>query len=196
MTEQQIMNTFLHINPATGVLSPGRFFPTTHCDDRPANMLIDMIVIHGISLPPGEFGSSYIEQFFCGSLPIAMHPYFATIATLKVAPHLFIDRLGVITQFVPFHKRAWHAGLSSFKEKENCNDFSIGIELEGTDDLPYERIQYQVLAPLIALLMRTYPAIISERIVGHSDIAPNRKTDPGPFFDWMHLKDLLSYLSY
>jgi len=185
------MNTILSIDTERGLLTPGRFLPSPHCDDRPANIPIDMLVVHGISLPPGEFGSSYIEQFFCGTLPISKHPYFSTIASLKVSSHLFITRLGTLTQFVPFHKRAWHAGISRFKDKENCNDFSIGIELEGTDELPYEKVQYQILAEVILLLIRTYPNITEERIVGHNDIAPNRKTDPGPFFDWTYLKELL-----
>lgn len=185
------MNTVLNIDSLSGLLVPGRFLPSAHYNDRPTNTRIDMIVIHGISLPPGEFGSACIEQFFCGTLETASHPYFSTIADLKVSSHLLIDRLGVITQFVPFHQRAWHAGISQFKDQQNCNDFSIGIELEGTDEIPYEKVQYQVLAKVIALLMHTYSDITPERIVGHNEIAPTRKTDPGPHFDWMYLKELL-----
>jgi AmpD protein len=168
-----------------------RYLPSPHCDMRPENMLVDMIVIHGISLPPGQFGSKSIEQFFCGELDYSQHSYFATIETLRVSPHLLIDRLGEVFQFVPFSKRAWHAGKSFFNGRKECNDFSIGIELEGTDDVPYEKNQYEQLASVITILMKTYPSIKREHIVGHADIAPGRKTDPGPSFDWAYLNSLL-----
>lgn len=174
-----------------GLLLSHPFYPSPHCDDRPQDSVIDMIVIHGISLPPGEFETGEIKNFFCGHLNYGAHPYFETIISLKVSAHLLIERRGKVMQFVPFVKRAWHAGVSSFKGQINCNDFSIGIELEGTDDLPYEKIQYEKLANLIQLLMKTYPLITKERVVGHAEIAPGRKTDPGLSFDWSYLYGLL-----
>jgi AmpD protein len=174
-----------------GLLHGALYKASPHCDPRPPAIAIDMIVIHNISLPPGQFGQNMVESFFCGKLDSAAHPYFATIADLKVSAHLFIDRQGQLTQFVPFLQRAWHAGVSSFEGRSCCNDFSIGIELEGTDDLPYEQAQYAALAQIIPLLMRTYPTIKPERIVGHADIAPNRKTDPGLTFDWAYLRSTI-----
>jgi AmpD protein len=174
-----------------GLLKSAKYLPSNHCDDRPENQLIDMIVIHNISLPPGEFGTGSVEKFFCDQLDVSQHPFFSTIHHLKVAAHLFINREGAVTQFVPFSKRAWHAGQSIFQGRERCNDFSIGIELEGTDHIPFEEKQYVTLSQIIRLLMKIYPAITRERIVGHSDIAPQRKTDPGPAFDWNFLDCLL-----
>lgn len=185
----------MKVDAANGLLTPCQYLASPHWDNRPENMPIDMVVVHGITLPPGEFGSGAIEQFFCGKLDVTQHPYFLTIAELKVSAHLLIHRTGQITQFVPFTKRARHAGVSLFQGRENCNDFSIGIELEGTDELPYEKKQYEQLANVIKLLMQTYPDITRERIVGHSDIAPGRKTDPGPAFDWHHLDCLLNILN-
>jgi AmpD protein len=181
----------MKVNLPNGLLTSARYIQSPHCDERPESVL-DMVVVHGISLPPGQFGSDAIETFFCGTLDFTAHPYFATIATLKVSSHLLILRTGEILQFVPFAKRAWHAGQSSFQGRSRCNDFSIGIELEGTDELPYEKIQYEKLAQVIQVLMQTYPAITRERVVGHSDIAPGRKTDPGPVFDWNYLDCLLA----
>jgi N-acetyl-anhydromuramoyl-L-alanine amidase len=177
----------MEIDKLSGLLQGVRYLPSSNHDARPENMPIDMIVIHNISLPPGQFGSGAIERFFCDQLDMTQHPYFQTIADLKVSSHLLIDRKGVITQFVPFHKRAWHAGVSCFEGRERCNDFSIGIELEGTDDLPFESAQYDALVNVIHLLMQEYPLITRDRIVGHSDIAPGRKTDPGAAFDWNKL---------
>jgi N-acetyl-anhydromuramoyl-L-alanine amidase len=174
-----------------GLLSGVRYRPSPYCDARPDNVEIDMIVIHGISLPPGQFGTGAVERFFCGDLDRREHPYYETIAHLHVSAHLFIDRQGVVYQFVPLIKRAWHAGISCFQGRERCNDFSIGIELEGTDYLPYEKIQYAQLARTITLLQTVYPAMTRERIVGHSDIAPGRKQDPGPFFSWTILDEWL-----
>lgn len=171
---------------------PSVFIPSPNHDERPLNMAIDMIVVHNISLPPGEFGSQAVAAFFCNQLDSALHPYFKTIQDLKVSAHLFIKRTGEVVQFVPFHKRAWHAGESQFGGKTRCNDFSVGIELEGADDIPFEPQQYDRLVELIQLLMRAYPAITLDRIVGHADIAPGRKTDPGPAFDWRHLKGKLT----
>jgi len=178
------MTNHLEINPITGLLQPVNYQPSPHQDERPTGVLIDMVVIHGISLPPGEFGSNAIQSFFCGTLDACAHPAFADIAHVRVSAHLLIRRTGEIIQFVPFTKRAWHAGESSFQGKTHCNDFSIGIELEGTDHHPYELAQYQQLSKMIALLRRAYPLITEDRIVGHVDIAPLRKTDPGPTFDW------------
>lgn len=180
------------INTKTGLLEPVtcRFSP--HHNERPTGTVIDTVIVHNISLPPGEFGGDAVEQFFCGELDINSHPAYPSIAHLRVAAHLFIKRTGEIIQFVPFTKRAWHAGVSSFCGREGCNDFSIGIELEGKDDLPYEGCQYEQLGSVIKLLMVTYPEITYERIVGHADVAPGRKTDPGPAFDWALLKGLIT----
>src|SRR3990167_5424075 len=150
-----------------------------------------MIVIHGISLPPGEFGSTAIEDFFCGKLDMASHSAYAAIAHLHVSAHLLIKRTGEMLQFVPFIKRAWHAGESHFSGQSRCNDFSIGIELEGVDDILYEPIQYRCLVNVIGLLRQAYPAIARDRIIGHADIAPGRKTDPGPAFDWSYFNGML-----
>jgi AmpD protein len=174
-----------------GLLTEAVYRPSPHQDERPPASIIDMIVIHGISLPPGEFGTHAIEDFFCGQLDPAAHPAYASIAHLKVSSHLLIKRTGDIIQFVPFDRRAWHAGESYFQGKTRCNDFSIGIELEGTDDIPYGPVQYIRLAYVVRGLLTAYPAITQDRIVGHVDIAPGRKTDPGPVFDWTHLKGML-----
>ena len=171
-----------------GWLRDAAHVPSPNHNLRPENTQVDLLVIHNISLPPGEFGSGYVERFFCNQLNADEHPYFATIADLQVSSHLLIDRDGQVTQFVPFYARAWHAGASQFSGRENCNDFSIGIELEGTDQLPYSDSQYQRLAEITRQLMAQFPAITTERIVGHSDISPGRKTDPGPAFDWARYK--------
>lgn len=182
----------LTINTATGLLQQADYQPSPHHDERPAGMPIDMVVVHNISLPPGEFGTGAIERFFCGQLDMSAHPYYETIASLRVSAHLLIKRTGDMTQFVPFHQRAWHAGESSYAGRIRCNDFSIGIELEGTDELPFEPRQYLQLAGVIQALLQAYPSITQDRIVGHSDIAPLRKTDPGIAFDWNHLKGMLA----
>lgn len=184
-------NDDLTLNLYTSLLKPIIYRPSPHCDYRPQNIAIDMIVIHCISLPKGEFGTKTVEAFFCGTLDFARHPAFAEIADLRVSAHLFIKRNGDVVQFVPFDRRAWHAGESLFQGQSNCNDFSIGIELEGTDDTPFEQEQYLKLARIIILLMQTYPKIGHDRIVGHQDIAPHRKTDPGRFFDWSYLRSVL-----
>jgi AmpD protein len=186
------MKQNLLINTHTNLLEPILYQPSPHFDERPNDSLIDMIVVHGISLPPGEFGSDAILAFFCGKLDFTSHPSFADIAGLRVSAHLLIRRSGEIIQFVPFHQRAWHAGESYFQGKTRCNDFSIGIELEGTDVIPYEAIQYQQLANVVTLLRQAYPSITPDRIVGHVDIAPGRKTDPGPAFDRVYLKGILT----
>jgi AmpD protein len=148
---------------------------------------VDLVVIHNITLPPGEFGKPYIEQMFLGELDVNAHPYFATI-NARVSPHLLINREGKLIQFVSFYEQAWHAGVSSFQGREKCNEFSIGIELEGTDFEPFTAAQYQRLREVLALLQQFFPGITADRIVGHSDVAPGRKTDPGPFFDWSKIR--------
>lgn len=163
-----------------------------HCDERPEDQIIDLLVIHNISLPPAEFSGDYIEDFFMGTLDSKAHPYFEEIVSLRVSAHLLIRRDGAIIQFVPFHLRAWHAGESNFKGREKCNDFSIGIELEGADDIEYTEQQYFVLAKVTQIVIDAYPAINPEHIVGHSDIAPDRKTDPGNSFDWRYYQSLLN----
>lgn len=145
-------------------------------------------MIHGISLPPGEFGGDYIDRLFTNRLQSEAHPCFKEVASLRVSAHLLIRRDGSLTQYVPFHLRAWHAGVSHFGVRERCNDFSIGIELEGTDTVPYTARQYRRLATVTRLIMRHYPAVTPARVVGHSDIAPGRKTDPGPAFDWKRFR--------
>lgn len=164
---------------------------STNCDARPENAEISLIVIHGISLPPGQYGGHFIDQLFTNSLDPDQHPYFREIAHLQVSSHLLINRSGALTQYVPFHKRAWHAGESEFDGCKACNDFSIGIELEGCDDQPYEKAQYQKLATVADKLMTEWPLISRERIAGHCDIAPGRKTDPGPAFDWEYFFNLI-----
>lgn len=180
----------LSINAETHLLEPVVFKPSPHHDERP-QIPIDTIVIHNISLPPGQFGTNDIEEFFLGKLNCKSHPFFSEIEKMRVSSHLLIKRNGSIMQFVPFIKRAWHAGVSTFCGKSQCNDFSIGIELEGTDTLAYEAAQYANLVQVIKLLMQQYPKISADRIVGHEHIAPGRKTDPGPAFDWDHLRNCL-----
>ncbi|MGL5292101.1 MAG: 1,6-anhydro-N-acetylmuramyl-L-alanine amidase AmpD [Vibrionaceae bacterium] len=166
--------------------------PCTHYDERPDQDDISLLVIHNISLPPGEFGGCFIEDFFQGKLDGDAHPYFLQIKDLRVSAHCLIKRDGEVVQFVPFDKRAWHAGVSQFQGRERCNDFSIGIELEGTDHLPYTQAQYQALCHVTHYLLRTYPKLSLDHIVGHSDIAPLRKTDPGKAFDWDKFKAMLA----
>ncbi|AOV97813.1 N-acetyl-anhydromuranmyl-L-alanine amidase [Edwardsiella hoshinae] len=154
-----------------------------HCDMRPQGELPSLLVIHNISLPPGEFGGPYIDRLFSGTLAAADHPFFAELQGLRVSAHCLIRRDGQIVQYVPFDARAWHAGVSRYQGRERCNDFSVGIELEGTDSLPYTPQQYQALAEVSATLMHYYP-ISPARVTGHSDIAPGRKSDPGAAFCW------------
>jgi len=155
-------------------------------------MMADLIVIHGISLPPGQFGGPYIDQLFTGQLDPAEHPYFRDLAGLRVSSHLLIRRTGEVVQYVPLERRAWHAGKSRYRGRESCNDFSVGIELEGTDNRPYTAAQYRRLATVIRVLRRGVPSLARAPLVGHSDIAPGRKTDPGPAFDWPRLRRLLA----
>jgi N-acetyl-anhydromuramoyl-L-alanine amidase len=160
-------------------------------DARPPGVEADLIVVHGISLPPGEFGGPWIDRLFMNELPADAHPYFTEVAALKVSSHMVVRRDGAITQYVKFTERAWHAGVSSYQGREACNDFSVGVELEGTDTLPYEDAQYHALAQVVAALCAAYPRLSADRLVGHSDIAPGRKTDPGPAFDWPHARRLI-----
>ena len=174
---------------ARRVLSPNR-------DARPPGCDISLIVVHGISLPPGEYGGAWIDDFFTNRLDASAHPYFAEIERMRVSSHLLIRRDGELVQYVPFTDRAWHAGQSSYRNRDACNDFAIGIELEGCDDQPYEDVQYRQLAAVSTLLRDRFPDIGEEDVVGHSDIAPGRKTDPGPAFDWDRLRRQLARTSY
>ncbi len=177
----------LRVDSRTGWLRGARRCPSPNSDERPAGVAVDLVVIHGISLPPGEFGGPWIDALFTNTLDVEHHPYFREIANLRVSAHLLIRRDGELVQYVPFHCRAWHAGYSSFAGRQGCNDFSIGIELEGADHIPYDDVQYARLGAVIAALRSAYPRITGTRITGHADIAPGRKTDPGPAFDWGRL---------
>jgi AmpD protein len=182
------------VSPGAGLLRPAVQCPSPNQDDRPQGAEPELIVIHGISLPPGRFGGPYIEHLFTNCIDRTAHPYFEEIADLHVSAHLLIRRDGSLTQFVPFGRRAWHAGPSSFRGRSCCNDFSIGIELEGDDESPYTGRQYVELAQVIGALAEAYPQLDARLIAGHCDIAPGRKTDPGPAFDWMRLYDQLAGL--
>ena len=183
------------VDPATGwIVGVRRVFSPNH-DERPPGTELGLIVVHGISLPPGEFGNGWIDRLFCNDLPADVHPFFATIQGIEVSSHVLIARDGAVTQYVPFDRRAWHAGRSEYCGRFGCNDFSVGIELEGTDDLPYSSAQYRALGQLIAALRRAYPPLRRAEIVGHNDIAPGRKTDPGPSFDWSELERELNIAS-
>ena len=168
-----------------------RQLESPNCDDRPNPDDISLLVIHCISLPPEQFGGEYIDQLFCNCLSPEQHPYFQNIYQLRVSAHVLVRREGAIVQYVPFDRRAWHAGLSHYQGRNRCNDFSIGIELEGSINQSYEDMQYQQLARIIRLLLTHYPRLTKDRIVGHSDIAYGRKSDPGPRFDWQRLRALL-----
>ncbi len=178
----------------TGRISGVRWCPSPNFGPRPEGANISLLVVHNISLPPGQFGGNAIERFFCNCLDASEHPYFETIAELKVSAHALIRRDGDVVQFVSLLERAWHAGRSCFRGEEECNDFSIGIELEGSDDIPYTPAQYARLAELSKLIMQAWPRITADRITGHCDIAPGRKTDPGPAFDWDYYHQCLSDL--
>lgn len=181
----------MNIDPNTGLLDQAEQRPSPNYDARPDVHDISLIVIHNISLPPGEFGGPWIDALFTNTLDPDAHPYFTSISQMEVSSHLVIHRDGTIVQYVPFHQRAWHAGQSQYEGRQRCNDFSIGIELEGCDDKPFDDIQYEKLAQSIQCLIKSYPGLSTEHIAGHSDIAPGRKTDPGPCFDWQKLHNLL-----
>jgi AmpD protein len=173
---------------ADGWLAGARRRPSPNCDARPPGTEVSLVVVHGISLPPGEFGGDGVERLFTNRLDATAHSYYATIAHLKVSAHFFVRRDGSVVQFVPCALRAWHAGASSWRGRERCNDFSVGIELEGTDTRPYTVRQYHRLARLVHALQQRYPLA---HVAGHADVAPGRKTDPGPAFEWRRLRDLL-----
>jgi AmpD protein len=181
----------IQVDTETGLVRGARQLQSPNCDARPADCVPELIVIHGISLPPGQFEGPWIDQFFTNTLDVDAHPYFLEISDLRVSSHLLIRRNGELVQYVSLLQRAWHAGQSCFDGREQCNDFSIGIELEGVDELPYESVQYAVLADLISALRCAWPSLETAPLVGHSDIAPDRKTDPGPAFDWGQLNGLL-----
>jgi AmpD protein len=182
----------LKIDSATGLLTGVRQVLSPHSDARPAGTVAELLVVHGISLPPGEFGGPWIDRLFTGTLPPEAHPYFRELAAARLSAHALVRRDGAIVQYVPFGERAWHAGASQYRGRSSCNDFSVGVELEGTDDTPYTEAQYQQLAALAAALLAAYASLSAEHIVGHSDIAPGRKTDPGAAFDWPRFRALLS----
>jgi AmpD protein len=185
------MQSPLKIEPATGLLAGIRQVLSPHFDARPTGVAPELIIVHGISLPPGEFGGPWIDRLFTGGLPADAHPYFHDVAKMRVSAHAVIRRDGRIVQYVPFGQRAWHAGQSHYRGRAACNDFSIGIELEGTDTIPYTDAQYEQLGALVEALLATYPSLSSEHVVGHSDVAPGRKTDPGPSFEWDRWRAIL-----
>ena len=180
-----------HIDRATGFLTGVRQVLSPHFDARPSGALPELLVVHGISLPPGEFGGPWIDRLFTGTLPWDEHPSFKQIEGLRASAHALVRRDGQIVQYVPFGERAWHAGQSAWRGRTGCNDFSIGVELEGTDDMPYTDAQYEALAALSAALIATYPSLSAQTIAGHSEVSPGRKTDPGPSFDWARFRALL-----
>jgi len=186
----------MQMDPASGWFHGVRHCPSPNFNARPSDE-ISLLVIHNISLPPGQFGTGKVQEFFQNQLDVTEHPYFAGIIDLRVSAHFLIERDGAVTQFVTqfvsCFDRAWHAGVSSFEGRETCNDFSLGIELEGTDDLPYTDAQYQALTALSRQLQAAFPAISGHRVCGHSDVAPGRKTDPGPAFDWQRFRSALQH---
>jgi AmpD protein len=176
----------------SGLLREARQVPSPNFDSRPTGVEPDLIVVHGISLPPGDFGGPWIDHLFTNTLPPDAHPYFAGAASRRVSAHLCIRRDGSVTQYVRFPDRAWHAGQSSYEGRSACNDFSVGIELEGADTVAYDARQYDALALVVAALCAAYPTLRPTRLTGHSDIAPGRKTDPGPAFDWPRARRLIA----
>lgn len=176
-----------------GRLKDCRQIASPHFDERPDPEDISLLVIHYISLPPEQFGGGYIDDFFQGKLQPDIHPYFEEIYQIRVSAHCLIERDGRITQYVNFNDRAWHAGISNFQGREKCNDFSIGIELEGSNEQPFTEAQYEALQGLTTLIMKAYPKITLDRIVGHADISPGRKIDPGQYFDWKHYLEGVSF---
>ena len=181
----------LSLDPVGHRLDGATFLPSPNHDERPDPADISLLVVHAISLPPDQFGGHWIDDLFLNRLDPQAHPYFATIHTRRVSAHACIFRDGAITQYVPFDCRAWHAGVSSYNGREHCNDYSIGVELEGSDTLPFTDAQYASLAAMTGALLRRYPALTPRRIAGHSDVAPGRKTDPGPHFDWARFRHSL-----
>jgi AmpD protein len=180
------------IDLASHRLPAARWLPSPNFDARPAGSAINLLVVHAISLPPDEFGGPWIDALFTNTLDASAHPYFETIQSLTVSAHCCIFRDGSVTQYVAFDRRAWHAGASTWQGRTRANDFSIGIELEGCDTQPFEAAQYESLASVSRALLAAYPTLQTSSIAGHSDIAPGRKTDPGPCFDWPRFRDLLT----
>lgn len=176
------------IQDPEGTVAGARQRPSPHADARPAGCGVELVVLHGISLPPGRLGGPWIERLFTGQLPTGWHSELDQLTQLRVSSHLLIRRSGELVQFVPLSQRAWHAGRSRFGDRERCNDFAVGIELEGDDHTPYTEPQYACLVPLLRALMDSYPALVPEHVVGHEHVAPGRKTDPGPAFDWPRLQ--------
>ncbi|MAJ87036.1 MAG: 1,6-anhydro-N-acetylmuramyl-L-alanine amidase AmpD [Cellvibrionales bacterium TMED148] len=175
-----------------GWLDVHRRVESPNYDYRPDSAQVSLLVIHNISLPPNEFEENYVDDFFTNCLNPSRHPFFEEIAHLRVSAHLYIDRKGTVTQYVPLYLRAWHAGESRFDNRSCCNDFSVGIELQGADHIPYTEEQYSQLVPLTLRLQTIFPLITLDRIVGHSDISPDRKTDPGNSFDWQRYLTLIT----
>jgi AmpD protein len=194
MPESILMNDYTAeytVDAETGLITPARLCLSPNRDARPTDATLDLVILHGISLPPGEFGGGEIEALFQNQLDWDAHPYFSGIRGMQVSAHLLIRRDGELVQFVPFSERAWHAGESCFRGRARCNDFSIGIELEGEDEISYDERQYQVLPAVLKALMLAYPRISGRQVAGHCDVAPGRKTDPGPAFDWLRLYDAM-----
>ena len=187
----KLIDERVKLDPSRDRLLDARQVPSPNLDDRPDDCEISLIVIHSISLPPGVYGGPEIDRFFTNTLESGAHPYFSGIADLRVSSHLLVRRDGEVVQYVPFLKRAWHAGESCFDGRSACNDFSIGIELEGQDEDPYTSVQYERLAEVIHTLIEAFPELSTQRLAGHCDIAPLRKTDPGPAFDWDLLRQQL-----
>jgi AmpD protein len=181
----------LQVDAASGYLTQARRVATPNYDVRPNGAVPELIVVHGISMPPAEFGGPWIDKLLTNSLPVDAHPHFKEVAFLRVSTHLLIRRDTELVQYVSLNDRAWHAGVSNYQGRERCNDFSIGIELEGAEGIPYEPMQYRALADVIASLCLAYPTLSRERIVGHCDISPGRKGDPWEVFDWPRLRALL-----
>ena len=179
------------VNRETGLIAPARLCLSPNRDERPRGVVPQLIVLHNISLPPGEFGGDEIEALFMNELDWDAHPYFVEIRGLEVSAHLLVRRDGALIQFVPFTERAWHAGDSCFRGRTECNDFSIGIELEGEDETAYDERQYEVLVAVIQATCHAYPDISARQLAGHCDVAPGRKSDPGPAFEWLRLYDAL-----
>lgn len=182
----------MQVDRMHGILEGAHYVQSPNYDARPADTAISALVIHAISMPPGEYGGADIERLFCNSLDFTCHPFYREIDGLTVSAHLLIRRDGQVIQFVPFLERAWHAGASTLEGRARVNDFSIGIELEGSDYAPFEEAQYRALAEVTRALCAAYPGITPQRIVGHADIAPERKIDPGPYFNWSRYRRALA----
>jgi AmpD protein len=177
----------MHIDVESGWIREARQVSSPNFDDRPVDCCADLIIVHGISLPPGEFGGEWIDRLFTNTVDPEVHPYFREIVDLRVSSHLLIRRNGELVQYVSLAKRAWHAGVSCYREREQCNDYSIGIELEGTDEMPYTDEQYEELGTVVHALRTAIPSLAGAPVVGHCDVSSGRKTDPGPAFDWERL---------